>query len=104
MSRASKITFALSCVLTATTVIGVHIVQGMERETLHQGPIKDARRIAAKQELKQQEENSKSRKRIFNQTEHEQQLELRKKYESMQPLSGKIHAEDSDDRGHDNPQ
>lgn len=104
MSRASKITFALSCVLTATTVIGVHIVQGMERETLHQGPIKDARRVAAKQELKQQEENSKSRKRIFNQTEHEQQLELRKKYESMQPLSGQIHTEDSDHTGHDKSQ
>ena len=50
MSRASKITFALSCVFTASTVVGVHIVQGLERDTFHQGPIKDAQRVAARKQ------------------------------------------------------
>lgn len=48
MSRASKITFAASCLITAATVVGVHYVQEMERETLHQGPIKDAKRVEEK--------------------------------------------------------
>lgn len=105
MSRASKITFTLSCIFTATTVVGVHIVQGMERETLHQGPIKDARRVAAKQQQRQSSaaemDDSKSRKRLFNATEHEEQLELRRKYESMQPLSGNIRTKEAEEKDKD---
>ncbi|GAV48041.1 hypothetical protein ZYGR_0I03380 [Zygosaccharomyces rouxii] len=103
MSRASKITFTLSCILTATTVVGVHVVQGMERETLHQGPIKDAKRVAAKQQQRQsatdEVDDTKSRKRIFNAAEHEEQLELRRKYESMQPLSGNIKTKETEEKG-----
>lgn len=102
MSRASKITFGLSCVITATTVIGVHVVQGMERETLHQGPIKDAKRVAAKQQQKQQQaeeaDDSKARKLLFNATEHAEQLELRRKYELMQPLSGNINTKEAENK------
>ena len=102
MSRAAKITFAVSCILSATTVIGVHFIQGMEREALHQGPIKDAKRMAEKREREEQlaqsssstgssaMDDAKARKRELNRTEHEQQQELRRQYESQQPLTGEI--------------
>lgn len=109
MSRASKITFAVSSILTAVTVVGVHYVQGMERETLHQGPIKDAKRVAEKREqrLKESEKGSgnmapamddttKEKKRNFNKKDHELNLELKKRYEEMQPLSGNIVTKDGE--------
>lgn len=106
MSRASKITFALSCVFTVTTVVGVHIVQGMERDTLHQGPIKDAQRIAARKQLQEQElldrgsnsnlDPEKERTRLINKSEHELQQKLREKYEAIQPLSGEVVTKDGE--------
>lgn len=103
MSRASKITFTVSCVLTAATVVGVHIVQGMERDTLHQGPIKDAQRVAAKKQKRLDDEQQrigidpeKERKKMFNKSEHELQKELRKRYEAIQPLSGEVVTKDGE--------
>lgn len=98
MSRASKITLALSCLLTTTTVVGVHIVQDMERQTLHQGPIKDAKRVAEKKLAKeeQNQDPSKQRMKLVNKGEHELQQELRKKYEAMQPLSGEVLTKDGE--------
>lgn len=108
MSRASKITFSVSCLFTAATVVGVHFVQGLERETLHQGPIKDAQRTAARrQQLLQQQSNdeeaavaaldpAKERQRLANRSEHELQQELRKKYEANQPLSGQVVTKDGE--------
>lgn len=98
MSRASKITFALSCVFTASTVVGVHIVQGLERDTLHQGPIKDAQRVAARkqQRLAAEADPEKERQKMVNRSEHELQQELRKKYEAVQPLSGKVVTKDGE--------
>ncbi|SCU86015.1 LADA_0D11650g1_1 [Lachancea dasiensis] len=93
MSRASKITLALSCVATTATVIGVHYVQELERDTLHQGPIKDAKRQAEK---KASLDAVKEKKKLFNQSEYEQQIELRKKYEAMQPLSGEVLTKDGE--------
>ncbi|SCV99905.1 LAFE_0B05116g1_1 [Lachancea fermentati] len=95
MSRASKITLGLSCLFTVTTVIGVHIIQDMERETLHQGPIKDAKRMADKKNGIAADPQ-KERKKLFNQSEHEMQQELRKKFESQQPLSGEILTKDGE--------
>lgn len=104
MSRASKITFTLSCLFTAVTVVGVHIVQDLERETLHQGPIKDAERTAARkqQQLQQQAADgvavdpAKERQKLANRSEHELQQELRKNYEAMQPLSGQVVTKDGE--------
>ncbi|CCD25293.1 Pet117p NDAI_0E04760 [Naumovozyma dairenensis CBS 421] len=109
MSRASKITFTLACIFTVTTTVGVHMVQALERETLHQGPIKDAKRVAEKKRLKDSSgdevplgkqfgssDPSKEKKRLFNKTEHEMQAELKKKYEQLQPLSGEIVTEDGE--------
>lgn len=101
MSRASKITLGLSCVLTTCTIVGVHMVQGMERDTLHQGPIKDAKRVAEKKLEREREQSmadpERERKRQFNKVDHDLQQELRKKYESMQPLSGEISREPAKD-------
>lgn len=71
--------------------------------TLHQGPIKDAKRVAEKNqrklELSQQQvqqpdaagsDPEKNRQKMLNKSEHQLQQELRKKYESIQPLSGEI--------------
>lgn len=108
MSRASKITFALSCVFCVTTVIGVHIVQDMERNTLHQGPIKDAKRVAEKKAEKAEEqqikkspnsgldEAAKQKKRNFNKNDHDFQQELKKKYTAIQPLTGEIVTKDGE--------
>ncbi|CCK72766.1 Pet117p KNAG_0L01460 [Huiozyma naganishii CBS 8797] len=99
MSRASKITFGLSCLFTVTAVVGVHMIQDLERDTLHQGPIKDAKRLEQKREERRSlpaspndklDDAAREKKRQFNKTDHEMQQELRKKYESIQPLSGEI--------------
>jgi len=72
----------------------------MERETLHQGPIKDAKRVEEKRLRKTNGAASldptKERKRYFNMSEHEEQKELRKKYETMQPLSGEVVTKDGE--------
>ncbi|XDT05140.1 PET assembly of cytochrome c oxidase, mitochondrial [Nakaseomyces glabratus] len=93
MSRASKITFGVSCAVTLATIIGVHYVQELERETLHQGPIKDAKRVAEKKKLMPAGTDE---KKLLNRSEHELQQELRKKYESMQPLSGEVVTQDGE--------
>ena len=51
------------------------------------GPVKDAIRTKEKQEAKQHEQLIKDRKKELNRLEHLEQIELRKKYVSMQPLS-----------------
>lgn len=96
MSRASKITLGLSCLVTSVTVVAVHIIQDMERETLHQGPVKDAKRVAEKKAMNERSETEKDQKRLFNKNEHEYQLDLRKQYEAVQPLSGDIVTENGD--------
>lgn len=100
MSTASKITLALSCAVTAATVVGVHYVQELERETLHQGPIKDAKRMAERKAEQSAGAGAVSaeseRKQHFNRSEHELQQELRKKYEAMQPLSGEVLTKDGE--------
>ncbi|AMD19997.1 HCL154Cp [Eremothecium sinecaudum] len=110
MSRTSKIVLAASCLVSAATIMGVHIVQEMERDVLRQGPIKDAKRVAEKKSARERAaagevsaaEAEKERKRLFNAAEHQMQLELRKKYDQLQPLSGEIVTKDGEvvDRVH----
>lgn len=69
-------------------------MQELERDTLHQGPIKDAKRIA---DRKAEMENE--RKKRFNESEHELQQELRRKYEALQPLSGEVLTKDGERAG-----
>lgn len=90
MSRASKITLGCTLVLAVTSMIGVQYIQDAETELLRQGPIKDAKRMSEKTQ----------RKLLMNQQEHEYQQQLRKQYEEVQPLSGKIiTADDNDQNG-----
>ena len=116
MSRASKITFGVTCLFTLTSIIGVHYVQELERETLHQGPLKDAKRVAEKKKREDDEKakqlpknvsvmkspidglspEEREKKRNFNRNDHELQQQLREKYEKMQPLTGKIVTKDGE--------
>ncbi|KAI8055140.1 hypothetical protein BDF22DRAFT_675637 [Syncephalis plumigaleata] len=71
MSRASKITLALSIGATIAIVYGVHRQQQLERETLHEGVIRDRERYQQRQrnmeELEQQ-------RRLQEQLEKEQSI------------------------------
>ncbi|GMM33020.1 Pet117 protein [Saccharomycopsis crataegensis] len=89
MSRASKITLAATSLTCAATVVWVHYVQEAERAALHEGPKKDAKRM-------QEKIAANEKKKMINDQEHKLQLELRKKYEAIQPLSGvKVVGEDT---------
>lgn len=81
MSTASKITFGLSCAFAASAFVGINYLQRTERDALRQGPIKDAAR------LQQREFNQKQR---ANESEHKEQLQLKEKYEKLQPLKSEI--------------
>ncbi|XBW37486.1 hypothetical protein QEN19_003067 [Hanseniaspora menglaensis] len=85
MSRASKITLGMSTLFAIGSTIFVHVVQDIETEQIRQGPIKDAERMNEKTK----------RKLMMNNEEHIYQQELRKKYEEMQPLNGKIITKDT---------
>lgn len=54
--------------------------QRLERETLQQGPIKDAERMQRKL----------SEKQMANDLEHKEQMVLKEQYEKEQPLTGEI--------------
>lgn len=84
MSTASKITFGASCLFAAGSFVFINYSQKLEREALRQGPIKDAARLNAKR----QEEMTK--KQLANSREHDEQLLLKQKYESVQPLLPEI--------------
>ena len=116
MSRASKITFGVTCLFTLTSIIGVHYVQELERETLHQGLLKDAKRVAEKKKREDDEKakqltknvsvmkspidglspEEREKKRNFNRNDHELQQQLRERYEKIQPLTGKIVTKDGE--------
>ncbi|KAK6465515.1 hypothetical protein DFJ63DRAFT_332940 [Scheffersomyces coipomensis] len=85
MSTASKITFGASLLAAGGAFLFINYSQGLERQALRQGPIKDAARLEAKH---QQQELSK--KQLFNDAEHREQQELREKLIKIQPLSDEI--------------
>ncbi|KAI9595081.1 hypothetical protein BDF19DRAFT_423125 [Syncephalis fuscata] len=71
MSRASKLTLTLSIAATVAIVYGVHRQQRLERETLHEGVIRDQERYEQRKrniaELEQQQ-------RLQKQLEKEQMI------------------------------
>ena len=81
MSTASKITFGSACLLAGGTFLGINNLQRSERASLRQGPIKDAERVAAK-EL--------SKKQKVNDMEHKEQMMLKEKFASVQPLNNEV--------------
>ncbi|CAN3374366.1 hypothetical protein DIURU_000756 [Diutina rugosa] len=80
MSTASKVTFAGSLVFAAGSFLFINWSQGLERQALRQGPIKDAARMEAKR----------TQKMVANEAEHREQMELRDKLIKIQPLSDEI--------------
>lgn len=89
MSTASKITFGGSCLLAAGTFVGINYLQTSERNSLRQGPIRDAERVAAK-EL--------SKKQRVNDMEHKEQMELKQKFASVQPLNSDVIQADEEEK------
>lgn len=59
MSRASKITLATVSLSTVAIIFGVHYVQQADKESMHQGVIRDEERRALRRE--RQEEFEKQR-------------------------------------------
>ncbi|KAI0470638.1 cytochrome c oxidase assembly protein [Xylariaceae sp. FL0804] len=50
MSRASKITLACTSLFAVTTVVVVHFQQKFEKQTMHQGVVRDLERQRIKKE------------------------------------------------------
>lgn len=81
MSTASKITLGLSCVFACGSFVFINYSQEVERQALREGPIKDAARLERIRENK---------KLMRNDIEHREQMMLKEKYESVQPLLGDV--------------
>lgn len=85
MSKAAKITFAVTCVASVFTVGYVYKLQKEEREALHLGPIRDRERVerkAAKRAAAELNETQRQRE-----LEYELQKALREKYSQAQPVT-----------------
>lgn len=80
MSTASKITLCLSFTFAVGSFLLINYMQQAEKAAIRQGPIKDAARMALKE----------NKKHLANDREHKMQLELREKYEKLQPLNNEI--------------
>ncbi|XP_054255209.1 protein PET117 homolog, mitochondrial [Indicator indicator] len=50
MSRSSRVVLAISALLSAATVVAVHVQQQWERERLHSGVLRDLERQSQKKE------------------------------------------------------
>lgn len=85
MSTLSKITLASSITFAVGSFIFINYSQIAERDSLREGPIKDAARMREKQARFLD-----NKKLMRNDLEHQEQLKLREEYEKMQPLTGEI--------------
>lgn len=86
MSTTSKITLGASLTAAVGAFVFINYSQQTERQSLREGPIKDAKRLEQKR-LERFQNNEKLRR---NDLEHQEQLKLREKYEKLQPLSSEI--------------
>lgn len=96
MSTASKITFGLTTIGTIATVLFVHDLQKEERESLHQGPIRDQERVRMKREAEnaalaaakdQPVQLTLTETQKARAAEYELQKELRDQYSKVQQVS-----------------
>lgn len=88
MSRAAKLTFASTTILSIATVSYVYKLQRDEREALHQGPIKDMQRVQLKKQLANADaENKQTQAQKVRQNEYELQKSLREQYSKVQNVS-----------------
>lgn len=87
MSLASKVTFAVTCITSASIVYGVYHLQEVEREALHQGPIRDRERLRLKAEQKSQAEPQLTAVQERRVSEYELQKKLQEEYSKVQDVS-----------------
>ncbi|AWU78468.1 uncharacterized protein C5L36_0E05250 [Pichia kudriavzevii] len=81
MSRASKITLALSTVFSIATIGAVYYMAEYEKDQLQTGPIRDKERL---------EKRSFNQKQRANLEEYEEQKKLFTEMQKEQPLSGEV--------------
>lgn len=86
MSTASKITLGSSIAFAIGSFVFINYSQQTERDSLREGPIKDAKRLEQKR-LERFQDNAKLKR---NDLEHQEQVRLKEKYEKLQPLSSEI--------------
>ncbi|KAK9488960.1 hypothetical protein V1527DRAFT_456723 [Lipomyces starkeyi] len=72
MSRASKVTLALTSLSAVGIIYGVHFIQEAEQQSMYQGVVKDKERQRIKQERAE---------------ELRMQQALQKEYETIQPVA-----------------
>ncbi|EGV64018.1 hypothetical protein PSN45_003903 [Yamadazyma tenuis] len=82
MSTLSKVTLGTSIAFAVGSFVFINYSQQTERESLREGPIRDAKR------LEQRFQNN--RKLMRNDLEHQQQIKLKQQFESVQPLTGEV--------------
>lgn len=96
MSRAAKTTFALTTLGSIGIVMFVHDLQKEERESLHQGPIRDRERVRMKREAEaaaleaakgQPVDLTLTEAQKARAAEYELQKELRDRYAKVQAVS-----------------
>lgn len=86
MSTASKITLGTTISLAVGSFIFINYSQQTERDSLREGPIKDAKRLEQKR-LQRFQDNAKLKR---NDLEHQEQLKLKQQYEKLQPLNTEV--------------
>ncbi|EJD07620.1 uncharacterized protein FOMMEDRAFT_164549 [Fomitiporia mediterranea MF3/22] len=74
MSRAARITLAVSALFAVGTIVGVHYMQQAEHETMYKGVIRDDARRQEKIRQREEELRESQRKREL--------------YEHVQPVNG----------------
>ncbi|CAH6723969.1 protein Pet117p, mitochondrial [[Candida] jaroonii] len=79
MSTASKVTLGTSIAFAIGSFVFINYSQQTERQSLREGPIKDAIRIEEKR-----------KKLMRNSLEHQEQKQLKEQMEKVQPLTGEI--------------
>ncbi|OCH96319.1 hypothetical protein OBBRIDRAFT_232756 [Obba rivulosa] len=87
MSRAAKVTFVGSIILSVGIIWGVHYMQLQERETMFQGVLRDDERRREKMRQREEELRESQRKRTL--------------YERVQPVSGSASTSSESDSGTD---
>ncbi|KAI5289308.1 hypothetical protein KEM52_000823 [Ascosphaera acerosa] len=85
MSRASKITLALTSLGTAGVVYIVHWVQQRDLQALHAGVVRDL----------ENQQRKKSQAQLERQADFELQARLEAEYRKIQPVTGGLHGQEA---------
>ncbi|KAG0690493.1 hypothetical protein C6P40_002738 [Pichia californica] len=81
MSKASKITLAVSTLCSVATISAVYYMAEFEKDQLQEGPIKDRERL---------ERRALNTKQQANLEDYEKQKQIYAELEKTQPLTGEV--------------